>query len=67
MLLNSEEERKSSRLAAGAANNVWEYRTEPPDDWATPLQEKPDRKPDFEPTAKSDTNSNSDATNTATS
>ena len=59
--MESEEERKAARFAAGRANDVWEYRAEAPTDWAEPLQGQPDRKPDFEPTPKSDTNSNLNA------
>ena len=36
-LIHSEEERFKARALASARNNVWTYRTAPPDDWNKPL------------------------------
>merc|ERR1712004_20573 len=39
-LISSEKERRRIRLFNANNNDVWEYRTEPPEDWNSPLPEK---------------------------
>ena len=36
-LVTSEEERRQTRLQNARANDVWEYRSTPPESWAAPL------------------------------
>ena len=38
-VIKSEKERKAERLHHARNNDIWEYRTVPPEDWAKPLPE----------------------------
>ncbi|KAK2193540.1 hypothetical protein NP493_10g04024 [Ridgeia piscesae] len=38
-LLQSEQTRREARLSKARANDVWEYRTSPPETWSAPLPE----------------------------
>ena len=39
-MIESEERRIATRMAASERNDVWTYRTSPPDNWNSPLPEK---------------------------
>ncbi|XP_074641655.1 synaptic plasticity regulator PANTS-like [Tubulanus polymorphus] len=36
-IIENEKERREKRLSASCANDIWEYRTEPPANWSGPL------------------------------
>merc|ERR1712227_269692 len=36
-IINNELERRKARIEASTANDIWEYRSEPPDGWNDPL------------------------------